>query len=98
MLNLPRIDGAAHILRHDSTQESSQKVGSSYYAFLFSPDQDQIVVDDIIFKMFRLHLQATDHPAQWRARIGYDDRTMPVYSRLERRFIEDRIAQKMVCV
>jgi hypothetical protein len=88
MLNSPRVDGAVRIQRHDSTQESSQKIGSSYYAFFFSPDQDQIVVDDIIFRMFRLHFHATDHAAQWRAHIGYDDRTMPVYFRVIRHCIE----------
>lgn len=71
------------IVRHDSTQKSAQKVRSSYYAFLFSPDQDQIVVDDIIFRMFRFNLHATDYAPQfW----------------IDRRRIEERIAQKMVCV
>jgi hypothetical protein len=28
------------ILRHDSAQQSPQKIGSGYYAFLITPDQD----------------------------------------------------------
>jgi len=28
------------IVRHDSAQKSTQKISSSYYPFLFSPDQD----------------------------------------------------------
>ena len=51
------------ILRHDSTQQSAQKIGAGNDAFLFAPDQDQIVVDDVIFRMFRLHLHAIDHAA-----------------------------------
>jgi hypothetical protein len=61
---------SVHILRHDSTQKSSQKIGTGYDALLLPPDQDQIVVDDIIFGMFRLHLHATDHAAQRKAPLS----------------------------
>jgi uncharacterized protein with beta-barrel porin domain len=50
------------VLRHDSTQKSSQKVGSGDDAFFVSPEKDQIVIDDIVFRMCRLvTLVGTDH-------------------------------------
>ena len=40
----------------DSTQEPPQEIGTSDDALLLSPHQDQVLVDDIIFSMLRLHL------------------------------------------
>src|SRR5271169_1427835 len=40
MLRLISRRSAVYIPRHNSTHKPSQQIGSSYYAFLFSPDQD----------------------------------------------------------
>ena len=77
------------ISRHDSAQQSSQKIGPCYYAFLVPPDQDEIVVDDIVFSVFRLHLHATDHATQRGAQIRYDDWAMPVDFWVNRRCVEE---------
>ena len=66
------------ISHHDTAQQSSQKIGPSYYAFLLAPDQDEIIVDDIVLGVFRLHPHATDHATQRGAHIGYDDWAVPV--------------------
>jgi hypothetical protein len=63
---------------------------------LCSPYQDQIVVDDIVFGMFRLNLHAPDHFAQRRAHIRYNDRAMPVGLQIYKYFIEERVAQKVM--
>jgi hypothetical protein len=48
-----------HFSRADTAQEPPQEIGSSDYALLCSPYQDQVVVDDIVFGMFRLNLHAS---------------------------------------
>ena len=82
----------------DSTQEPSQKIGAGDDALLRSPHQDQIVVDDIIFRMFWLHLHESNNVTQSRAHAGDDDRAMPIGLRTDRDFVEEDIAQKMVSV
>ena len=53
-----------HFSRADTAQEPPQEIGSSDYALLCSPYQDQVVVNDIVLGMFRLNLHAPDHFAQ----------------------------------
>ena len=87
------------ILRDDSAQKAAQKIGSGYYAFFVPPDQDQIIVDDIIFRMLRLHPHAADHAAQRCAHIRYDDRAMPVDFRVKRWLaLKDALRGKLVCI
>src|SRR5271157_5304860 len=84
--------------RGDSTQEPPQEIGAGDDALLLSPDQDQVVVDDIIFSMLRLQLHEPDNVAQSRAHVGDDDRAMPIRLRTDRHFVEEDIAPKMVSV
>ena len=85
-----------HFSRADTAQEPPQEIGSSDYALLCSPYQDQVVVDDIVFRMFRLNLHAPDHFAQRRAHIRYNDRAMPVGLQICKYFIEECVAQKVM--
>ena len=60
--------------------------------------QNQIVVDDIVFGAFRLHLHAADHFTQWGVHIRHDNWAVPIEFRAGRHCIEEEIAQEMVCV
>ena len=75
--------------RHDFTQEPSQEIRSGYYAFSSPETKIRSLSMTSSSGMFRLHLHATDHAAQWCAHIGYDDRTMPVDFRVSRHCIEE---------
>ena len=96
---VPRTDNGLnwfHFSRADTAQEPPQEIGSSDYAFLRSPYQDQVVVDDIVFGMFGLNLHTPDHFAQRRAHVRYNDRAMPVGLQIYKYFIEERVAQKVM--
>ena len=59
-----RPSNLADVPCRDPPQEPSQKIGFGDDTLLLSSHQDQIVVDDvddIIFRMFRLHLHEPDN-------------------------------------
>src|ERR1700730_3050560 len=61
----------------DASQQATQQVGSGDDAPLRAPDQDQIVVDDVVLWPLRHNLQASDDLAEPRPHIPNDDRPVP---------------------
>jgi hypothetical protein len=52
-----------NLFDRDSTQEAPQKIRSGDNALLLSPHQNQVVIDDIIFRMFWSDLHTSHYVA-----------------------------------
>jgi hypothetical protein len=63
----------------NASQQATQQVRSGDDAPLRAPDQDQIVVDNIVVRPLLQNLQASNDVAEPRLHISYDDR--PVLAR-----------------
>jgi hypothetical protein len=82
----------------NSSQQATQQVGSGDDAPLRAPDQDQIVVDNIVVRPLLHNLQAPNDVAEPRLHIPYDDRPVPARAVVLVGLIEQRVTQEMVGV
>ena len=80
----------------DAFEEPAQQVRSANDALLFSPEQDQVLVNDIIRGGLRMNFQPAKNFAQLDVGIGHNQRPMPECLRTERRRVEQRGPQKAV--
>jgi transposase InsO family protein len=63
----------------NSSQQATQQVGSGDDAPLRAPDQDQIVVDNIVVRPLLHNPQASNDVAEPRLHISYDARVLPFF-------------------
>jgi hypothetical protein len=60
------------------------KIRSGNKALLLSPNQNQVVIDDIIFRMFWSDLHTFDYVSQPRIHVRHGKRAMPIDLQIKR--------------
>ena len=75
---------------------ATQQVRSGNNAPLRAPDQDQIVVDDIVVRPLRHHFQMPNDIAEPRLHIPLDQRPMPTYTLNLTGLSEQSVTQEMM--
>src|SRR5262245_47723668 len=90
--------GGCRLYVRNASQQATQEVGSSDDALLRAPDQDQIVIDNIVVGPLRHNLQASNDVAQPRLHIPYDDRPVPAPAPILVELLEQRVTQEMMGV
>jgi len=82
----------------DPAQQSAEQIGPGDYAALaLDPDQDQILVNDVVARLVRLHGKPVQHLAQGAVGLAYHQRAMAERERIERGCVEQRGAQQRRC-
>ena len=78
----------------NSSQQATQQVGSGDDAPLGTPDEDQVVVDNIVVRPLLHNLQAPNDVAKLRVHIPHDDRPVPARALVLVELIEQRVRRK----
>ncbi len=90
--------GVSRFYVRNASQQATQQVGPSDYAPLRTPDQDQIVIDNIVVRPLLHNLQVSNDVAQPRLHIPYDDRPVPARAPILVELIEQRVTQEVMGV
>jgi hypothetical protein len=90
--------GISRFQRRNASQQATQQIGSGDDALLRAPDQDQIVVDNIVIRPLLHNLQAPNDVAEPRLHIPHHDRPVPARALLLVGPIEQRVTQEMMGV
>jgi hypothetical protein len=82
----------------NASQQATEQVRSGNDAPLRAPDENQIIVDNIVVRVLRHNPQTTNDVAEPRLHIPYYDRPVPACSLNGFGLIEQRVAQEMMGV
>ena len=84
--------------RGDPPQQPSEQIRAGDDPLLLVPDQDQIVLDHVVARLFRHDLHQADDIAQPRLGIADDDRPVPIGVGIDVELVEKSVAQEMMGV
>ena len=87
---------ASCFYRCNAPQQAAQQVRPSDDASLRAPDQDQIVVDNIIVRALLHDFQVPDNLAKSRPHLTYNERPVPTRALRFLRLFEQGIPQEMM--
>ena len=80
----------------NTTHETAKDVGACNHAFFLRPNQDYIIIDDIVTGALRFDLKEADHLAKATLGVVYDDWAMAMNERTKLRGREQRITEKRI--
>src|SRR5262249_46370265 len=92
MCSSPR--GGCRLYVRNASQQATQGVESSDDPLLRPPDQNQIVIDNVVVGPPRHNLQPSNDAAQPRLHVPYDARPVPAPAPILVELLEQRVTQE----
>jgi len=88
--------GAGAIHRHDPAQQPAEQIGSGDDPLLCAPDQNQIVVDNVVVGTLRHDFHVPDDVAKFCLHVAHNDWPMPIVVGIDVELIEQRVTEELM--